>query len=121
MMSERLPKLNIDTVIACEGVGQLWLLRSSRAMPSVTPYDPTMIGRNTSIDLWPSKMQRYATERGSSSTLSSLVYQPQQRLCFLKIRRCRNHETAFWALIGQVLPDWQARQNWRDKNEHMLG
>lgn len=33
---------------------------------------------------------------------------------------CRNHEPAFWDLVGQVLPDWQARQNWLDKNEHML-
>jgi hypothetical protein len=49
-MSERLPKLNIDTVIACEGVGQLWLLRSSRAMPSVTPYDPD--------DDWPQHVYR---------------------------------------------------------------
>ena len=35
--------------------------------------------------------------------------------------RYRNHEPEFWQLIGSILPDWESRKNWLDKNEHMLG
>ena len=33
----------------------------------------------------------------------------------------RTHDRAFWGLVGSILPDWEARKAWLDKNEHLLG
>ncbi len=35
--------------------------------------------------------------------------------------RHRNQELEFWHLVGSMLPDWEARKAWLDRNEHMLG
>ncbi|NTI75989.1 metal-dependent hydrolase [Agrobacterium sp. 13-626] len=45
-------------------------------------------------------------------------YAVVHELCHLKHR---NHEPEFWQLVGSILPDWQSRKDWLDKNEHMLG
>lgn len=47
-----------------------------------------------------------------------LEYAVVHEICHLKHR---NHEPEFWSLVGQILPDWEARKAWLDKNEHMLG
>lgn len=47
-----------------------------------------------------------------------LEYAVVHEMCHLKLR---NHEPEFWNLVGRVLPDWQERKAWLDKNEHMLG
>ncbi|APG86132.1 metal-dependent hydrolase [Sinorhizobium americanum CCGM7] len=47
-----------------------------------------------------------------------LEYAVVHEMCHLKHR---NHEPAFWNLVGQILPDWETRKAWLDKNEHMLG
>jgi predicted metal-dependent hydrolase len=47
-----------------------------------------------------------------------LEYAVVHEICHLKHR---NHEPEFWGLVGQILPDWQARKDWLDKNEHLLG
>lgn len=46
-----------------------------------------------------------------------LEYAVVHELCHL---RFRNHETEFWNLIGSILPDWEGRKSWLDKNEHLL-
>jgi hypothetical protein len=38
-------------------------------------------------------------------------------LCHL---RHRNHDPAFWELVGTILPDWETRKSWLDENEHLL-
>jgi predicted metal-dependent hydrolase len=45
-------------------------------------------------------------------------YAVVHELCHLKHR---NHEPEFWQLVGSILPDWQSRKDWLDKNENMLG
>ncbi|MDV4180210.1 SprT family zinc-dependent metalloprotease [Rhizobium brockwellii] len=47
-----------------------------------------------------------------------LEYAVVHEMCHLKHR---NHEPEFWNLVGRVLPDWEARKAWLDKNEYMLG
>lgn len=47
-----------------------------------------------------------------------LEYAVVHEMCHLKHR---NHEPEFWNLVGRILPDWEARKAWLDKNEHMLG
>ncbi|MDR6901492.1 SprT family zinc-dependent metalloprotease [Rhizobium miluonense] len=47
-----------------------------------------------------------------------LEYAVVHEMCHLKHR---NHEPEFWNLVGRVLPDWETRKDWLDKNEHMLG
>lgn len=47
-----------------------------------------------------------------------LEYAVVHELCHL---RHRNHDPAFWQLVGSILPDWQTRKAWLDRNEHLLG
>jgi predicted metal-dependent hydrolase len=47
-----------------------------------------------------------------------LEYAVVHEMCHLKHR---NHEPEFWNLVGRILPDWEARKAWLDKNEHLLG
>jgi len=46
-----------------------------------------------------------------------LEYAVIHELCHL---RHRNHDQNFWRLVKQILPDYEARKDWLDKNEHML-
>jgi len=48
---------------------------------------------------------------------SVLEYAVVHELCHL---RHRNHDTSFWSLVGGILPDWETRKAWLDRNEHML-
>ena len=47
-----------------------------------------------------------------------LEYAVVHEICHL---RHRNHDPEFWQLVGQILPDWEARKVWLDRNEHLLG
>ncbi|TCA83711.1 M48 family peptidase [Rhizobium leguminosarum bv. viciae] len=47
-----------------------------------------------------------------------LEYAVVHEMCHLKHR---NHESEFWNLVGRILPDWETRKAWLDKNEHLLG
>lgn len=46
-----------------------------------------------------------------------LEYAVVHELCHL---RHRNHDKGFWTLVGSVLPDWESRKGWLDRNEHFL-
>ncbi|WP_404383211.1 M48 family metallopeptidase [Caenispirillum salinarum] len=46
-----------------------------------------------------------------------LEYAVVHELCHL---RHRNHDKAFWHLVGSILPDWESRKAWLDSNEHFL-
>jgi predicted metal-dependent hydrolase len=46
-----------------------------------------------------------------------LEYAVVHELCHL---RHRNHDKAFWSLVGSILPDWETRKAWLDGNEHFL-
>lgn len=46
-----------------------------------------------------------------------LEYAVVHELCHL---RHRTHDAAFWGLVGALLPDWQTRKGWLDRNEHLL-
>ncbi|KJS40007.1 MAG: metal-dependent hydrolase [Rhodospirillaceae bacterium BRH_c57] len=46
-----------------------------------------------------------------------LEYAVVHELCHL---RHRNHDTGFWGLVGSILPDWESRKAWLDRNEHFL-
>lgn len=46
-----------------------------------------------------------------------LEYAVVHELCHL---RHRNHDKAFWSLVGSILPDWQIRKTWLDRNEQFL-
>lgn len=46
-----------------------------------------------------------------------LEYAVIHELCHL---RHRNHDQAFWRLVRTILPDYEVRKGWLDKNEHML-
>lgn len=48
---------------------------------------------------------------------SVLEYAVVHELCHL---RHRNHDKAFWSLVGSILPDYEARKTWLERNEHML-
>ncbi|WP_296097129.1 SprT family zinc-dependent metalloprotease [uncultured Agrobacterium sp.] len=47
-----------------------------------------------------------------------LEYAVVHEMCHLKHR---NHQSEFWDFVGRVLPDWEGRKAWLDKNEHLLG
>ena len=47
-----------------------------------------------------------------------LEYAVVHELCHL---RHRNHDKAFWSLVGSIMPDYEARKTWLERNEHMLG
>ncbi|WP_426289714.1 M48 family metallopeptidase (plasmid) [Ensifer adhaerens] len=47
-----------------------------------------------------------------------LEYAVVHEMCHLKHR---HHEQEFWKLVGRILPDWEMRKVWLDKNEHLLG
>lgn len=47
-----------------------------------------------------------------------LEYAVVHEMCHLKHR---HHEPEFWNFVGRVLPGWQERKAWLDKNEHLLG
>lgn len=47
-----------------------------------------------------------------------LEYAVVHELCHLYHR---NHDPAFWALVATIIPDWQDRKGWLDRNEHLLG
>lgn len=49
---------------------------------------------------------------------SVLEYAVVHELCHL---RHRNHDKAFWSLVGSILPDYEIRKTWLERNEHMLG
>ena len=46
-----------------------------------------------------------------------LEYAVVHELCHV---RHRNHDSAFWRLVGSLLPDWKARKAWLETNEHLL-
>jgi len=46
-----------------------------------------------------------------------LEYAVVHELCHL---RYRNHDLAFWGLVASILPDWESRRGWLDRNEHLL-
>lgn len=46
-----------------------------------------------------------------------LEYAVIHELCHL---RHRNHDKGFWALVASILPDWESRKMWLDRNEHFL-
>ena len=46
-----------------------------------------------------------------------LEYAVVHELCHL---RERNHDPAFWRLVGTLLPDWERRKAWLDQNEGFL-
>ena len=46
-----------------------------------------------------------------------LEYAVVHELCHM---RHRNHDFAFWRLVGSLLPDWKARKAWLEANEHLL-
>ncbi|WP_243369199.1 M48 family metallopeptidase [Microvirga solisilvae] len=46
-----------------------------------------------------------------------LEYAVVHELCHL---RHRTHDREFWGLVGSILPDWEARKEWLDRNEHFL-
>lgn len=46
-----------------------------------------------------------------------LEYAVVHELCHLKER---THGPEFWHVVGTILPDWESRKGWLDRNEHML-
>lgn len=46
-----------------------------------------------------------------------LEYAVVHELCHL---RERTHDAAFWRLVATILPDWESRKNWLNRNEHLL-
>lgn len=46
-----------------------------------------------------------------------LEYAVVHELCHL---RHRNHDRSFWGVVGSILPDWENRKAWLDRNEHFL-
>ena len=46
-----------------------------------------------------------------------LEYAVVHELCHL---RHGNHDSAFWTLVGTILPDWKSRKAWLDRNEQFL-
>lgn len=47
-----------------------------------------------------------------------LEYAVVHELCHLQHR---HHDPAFWAFVATIIPDWQDRKGWLDRNEHLLG
>jgi predicted metal-dependent hydrolase len=48
---------------------------------------------------------------------SVLEYAVVHELCHLQYR---NHSPEFWIKVKEVLPDYELRKNWLDRNEHSL-
>jgi len=48
---------------------------------------------------------------------SVLEYAVVHELCHL---RYRNHDKAFWSMLGFIMPDYEALKTWLERNEHML-
>ena len=48
---------------------------------------------------------------------SVLEYAVVHELCHLQYR---NHSPEFWVKVREVLPDYELRKNWLDRNEHSL-
>jgi len=48
---------------------------------------------------------------------SVLEYAVVHELCHL---RHRHHDQSFWSLVGSIMPDYEARKTWLERNEHML-
>lgn len=46
-----------------------------------------------------------------------LEYAVVHEICHL---RHRSHDPAFWGLVGSILPDWEVRKRWLERNEHLL-
>jgi predicted metal-dependent hydrolase len=46
-----------------------------------------------------------------------LEYAVVHELCHL---RYRTHDRDFWGLVGSILPDWEGRKAWLDRNEQFL-
>lgn len=46
-----------------------------------------------------------------------LEYAVVHELCHL---RHRTHDEGFWRLVGTIIPDWQTRKSWLERNEHLL-
>lgn len=46
-----------------------------------------------------------------------LEYAVVHELCHL---RHRNHDAAFWRLVKSILPDYEVRKGWLEKNEHLM-
>ncbi|WP_417430952.1 M48 family metallopeptidase [Kiloniella sp.] len=46
-----------------------------------------------------------------------LEYAVVHELCHLKER---NHDKAFWSLVGSIIPDYEIRKKWLSQNEHLL-
>jgi predicted metal-dependent hydrolase len=46
-----------------------------------------------------------------------LEYAVVHELCHLQHR---THDDPFWRLVGKILPDWESRKAWLDRNEHLL-
>ena len=47
-----------------------------------------------------------------------LEYAVVHELCHL---RHRNHDRSFWGLVASILPGYEDRKSWLEKNEHLLG
>jgi hypothetical protein len=58
-----------------------------------------------------------STGSGSSLLRPVLEYAVVHELCHL---RERNHDVAFWQLIGTLLPDWERRKARLAQNERFL-
>jgi len=48
---------------------------------------------------------------------SVLEYAVVHELCHLQYR---NHSPEFWVKVRELLPDYELRKNWLDRNEHSL-
>ncbi len=48
---------------------------------------------------------------------SVLEYAVVHELCHLQYR---NHSNEFWSKVKSILPDYEVRKNWLDRNEHLL-
>jgi len=46
-----------------------------------------------------------------------LEYAVVHELCHL---RYRNHDSPFWTMVGSIMPDWERRKRWLDRNEGFL-
>ncbi len=46
-----------------------------------------------------------------------LEYAVVHELCHLPER---SHGPDFWRLVGSIMPDWESRKAWLDRNEHLL-
>jgi len=54
-----------------------------------------------------------------------LVFAPKPILEYVVVHelvhlRYRNHQPTFWRAVGRLLPDWESRKEWLDRNEHLF-